>query len=60
MMRPVQAKKKVAAENPDHPAASLKLVDELGKAFELAEVSKPGISDKIVEQICMTMSGYVA
>ena len=54
-----QAKKKVAAENPEHPAAALKLVDELSKALELAEVSKPGISDRIVEQICMTMSGCV-
>jgi len=51
------AKKKLQADNPEHPSASLKLVDELSKAFELAEVSKPGLADKIVEQICMAMSG---
>jgi hypothetical protein len=33
-----QAKKKMVADNPEHPPASLKLIDELAKAFELAEV----------------------
>eukprot|EP00042_Codosiga_hollandica_P019237 m.58846 g.58846 ORF g.58846 m.58846 type:complete len:412 (+) comp49201_c0_seq2:264-1499(+) len=51
-----QIKKKMA-ENPDAAPAALKIIDELGKAFELAEVSKPGISTKIVEQICVAMSG---
>ena len=48
----------MVADNPEHPPAALKLIDELGKAFELAEVSQPGLADKIVEQICMAMSGF--
>lgn len=36
-------------------AADLALITELSKAFELAEVSKPGILDDLVREICTTM-----
>jgi serine/threonine-protein kinase 24/25/MST4 len=42
-------------DNPDRAAASLKLIAELSKAFEFAEVSKPGILDALVREICTTM-----
>lgn len=42
-------------ETPDHPAAALALFGELQKAFELAEVAKPGICEMLVREICTTM-----
>jgi len=42
-------------ETPDHPAAALALFSELQKAFELAEVAKPGICESLVREICTTM-----
>jgi hypothetical protein len=35
--------------------ADLALITELSKAFELAEVSKPGILDDLVRESCTTM-----
>jgi len=43
------------AETPDHPAAALALFAELTRAFELAEVAKPGICESLVREICTTM-----
>lgn len=43
------------AEEPDHPPAALALFAELQKAFELAEVAKPGICEMLVREICTTM-----
>lgn len=54
-----QSKKKLETENAEHSAASLALIAELGKAFELAEVSKPGVCDMLVQEICKTMAGCV-
>lgn len=45
----------IQKESPDRSAASLALITELSKAFELAEVSKPGLLDKVVNEICTTM-----
>eukprot|EP00051_Salpingoeca_urceolata_P026986 m.479559 g.479559 ORF g.479559 m.479559 type:complete len:402 (-) comp21505_c0_seq1:228-1433(-) len=42
-------------EDPSHPQASLRLIDDLVKAFELAETSKPGICGNLVQEICTTM-----
>jgi len=42
-------------DDPDRSAAALALITELSKAFELAEVSKPGLLDKVVNEICTTM-----
>lgn len=42
-------------EAPDHPASALALFAELQKAFELAEVAKPGICENLVREICTTM-----
>eukprot|EP00039_Didymoeca_costata_P031576 m.35442 g.35442 ORF g.35442 m.35442 type:complete len:400 (+) comp8883_c0_seq2:204-1403(+) len=50
-----QVKKNIEKENPDRSAAQLALITELSKAFELAEVSKPGLLDSIVREICTTM-----
>lgn len=48
-------KAQIKKDNPDRTAAQLALITELSKAFELAEVSKPGLLDKVVNEICTTM-----
>jgi len=42
-------------ENPDRASSDLALITELGKAFELAEVAKGGICEKLTQEICTTM-----
>lgn len=50
------AKKKLQEEDADHPAASMTLIAELAKAFDLAEVSKPGVCQLLVDEICKAMA----
>lgn len=50
------AKKKLQEEDAEHPAASLALIEELAKAFDLAEVSKPGVCQMLVDEICKAMA----
>lgn len=42
-------------ENPDRSSTDLALISELSKAFELAEVAKTGICEKLTREICTTM-----
>jgi len=51
----VKIKADTKKEHPDRSAAKLALITELSKAFELAEVSKPGLLDTLVREICTTM-----
>ena len=51
----VKIKREQGQQNPDRSASDLALITELSKAFELAEVSKPGVLDALVQEICTTM-----
>lgn len=48
-------KAKMASENPSRSSSDLALIAELGKAFELAEVSKEGLCERLTQEICTTM-----
>lgn len=50
-----KVKEQMQKDNPDRSQADLSLITELSKAFELADVSKPGLSDKVVDEICSAM-----
>jgi len=51
----VKIKREQGQQNPERSASDLALISELSKAFELAEVSKPGVLDALVQEICTTM-----
>jgi len=51
----VKIKREQGQQNPDRSASDLATITELSKAFELAETSKPGVLDALVQEICTTM-----
>lgn len=48
-------KRKYESENPEHPPSALSTLTDLAKALELAEVSKPGLCESLVSEVCTTM-----
>lgn len=48
-------RKEMEKDNPDRPASDLALINELAKAFELAEVQKSGVCESLTQEICTTM-----
>jgi len=54
LIKPALTRIKKAHES---QGTNTQLITDLLKAFELAEVSKPGITEKLVKEICTTMQG---